>query len=299
MKFKRFFAGLALGLALIFGSGISDTLAAQQKDTGNLAVQLIRNQTLKIKSGDTTLLIDPMLAEPGAYPGFPDTYRSELRNPLTPLPIPVAEILDGVDAVILTHTHLDHWDNAAQEALPKNLPIYVQDENDASLVRSQGFNNVHILGQTDKIGNLEIARTACQHGTLKMFEDPVVGKSLGDVMGMVFKTPDCKKLYLAADTIWFKGVDDAISTYQPEIIILNTGGAATTLDKFKDSPEIIMDKKDVLRAVKAAPDSKIIAVHMDAINHMTNDRKDVSEYAYRHGIRDKVLIPFDGETMIF
>lgn len=299
MKFKKFFAGLAFGLALIFGSGISYTLAAQQKDTEDLAVQLIRNQTLKIKNGDTTLLIDPMLAEPGAYPGFPDTYRSELRNPLTPLPIPVAEILDGVDAVILTHTHLDHWDNAAQEALPKNLPIYVQDENDASLVKSQGFNNVHILGQTDKIGNLEIARTACQHGTLKMFEDPAVGKALGDVMGIVFKTPDGKKAYLAADTVWFKGVDDAIKTHNPGVIILNTGGAALTQDKFKENPEIIMDEKDVLHATQVAPNAKIVGVHMDAINHMTEDRRKLSEYTYKHGIRDKVLIPFDGETMVF
>lgn len=296
MKLKIFLAFMLVAFLALTQHNI---LAANEKMDGGISLQLIRNATVKLKDGDTTVLVDPMLSEPGAYPGFPDTYRSELRNPLTPLPMPISEILGDVDAVILTHTHLDHWDDAAQAVLPKDLPIYVQNEADASLVRSQGFKNVRILGQTDKIGNFEINRTTCQHGSKKMFEDPVVGKSLGDVMGMVFKSHDGKKAYLAADTIWFKGVDDAIKEYNPDIIILNTGGAALTIDKFMDSPEIIMDEKDVLRAVKAAPKAKVVGVHMDAINHMTVDRRKLSEYAYKNGIRDKVLIPFDGEVMTF
>ena len=54
-----------------------------------------------------------MLSVKGAYPGFDDTYRSELRNPLVELPMSVDEVIDGVDAVVVTHTHLDHWGNAA------------------------------------------------------------------------------------------------------------------------------------------------------------------------------------------
>ena len=42
-----------------------------------------------------------------AYPGFPDTFHSELRNPTVELPMPVKDIMKGVDAVIVTHTHCD------------------------------------------------------------------------------------------------------------------------------------------------------------------------------------------------
>ena len=80
---------------------------------------------------------------------------------------------------------------------------------------------------------------------------------------------------------------------------MNSGGAALTQEKFKDNPEIIMDKKDVLKMTQKAPNAKVVAVHMDAINHMTVDRKDLSEYVNEHAIRDKVLIPFDGERMEF
>lgn len=60
-----------------------------------------------------------------------------------------------------------------------------------------------------------------------------------------------------------------------------------------------MGKEDVRKMVEKMPNSDVVAIHMDAINHMTVDRKDLSEYARKHGIRDKVLIPFDGEKMDF
>lgn len=295
MNYKRVLGMLAPGLTFF----ASTAFAVEPQHDKGMAVQLIRNATVKVSYGDTTFLIDPMLAEQGTYPGFPGTYRSELRNPLTPLPIPVEEILRGVDAVILTHTHLDHWDEAAQKALPKDIPFFVQDEKDAELLRSQGFLNIRILGNTAEFGGVTISRTSCKHGSDTMFADPTEGEILGSVMGLVFKAPGRKTVYIAADTIWFSGVENAIAEYQPDIIILNTGAAALTDEKFRDNPYLIMGKEDTLRASKAAPDAKIVAVHMDAINHMTVDRKHVSEYAYEQGIRDRVLIPFDGEVMHF
>ena len=295
MNYKQIWGVLALGLPFLANAAFA---VEPQYDTG-MTVQLIRNATVKVTYGDTTFLVDPMLAEPGTYPGFPGTYRSELRNPLTPLPMPVEEILRGVDAVILTHTHLDHWDEAAQRALPKDIPLFAQDEKDAALLRSQGFLNIRIFGNTVEFGGVMMSRTACRHGSDTMFADPTKGKLLGSVMGIVFKAPGRKTAYIAADTVWFSGVERAIAEHQPDIIILNTGAAALADAKFKDNPYIIMGKEDTLRASKAAPDAKIVAVHMDAINHMTVDRRNVSEYAYEQGIRDRVLIPFDGEVMPF
>ena len=295
MNCKRILGMLVFGLAIF----VNTALAGEQQPEATMSVQLIRNATVKVTYGDTTFLVDPMLAEPGAYPGFADTYRSELRNPLTPLPMPVEEILKGVDAVILTHTHLDHWDDAAQKALPKDISLFVQDENDAALLQSQGFLNVRILSKAAEFHGVVLSKTACKHGSDAMFADPVVGQSLGNVMGVVFKVPGEKTTYLAADTVWFSGVEKAIAEHQPDIIVLNTGAAALTAEKFKDDPYIIMGKEDTFRASKAAPNAKIVAVHMDAINHMTVDRKHMSEYAYEKGIRDKVLIPFDGEVLHF
>ena len=86
----------------------------------------IRNATQIIEYAGKKFLIDPMLADKGAWPGFPGTARSELRNPLVALPFSRDNIID-VDALIVTHTHDDHWDEAAIAAIPKTLPVFVQD----------------------------------------------------------------------------------------------------------------------------------------------------------------------------
>jgi L-ascorbate metabolism protein UlaG (beta-lactamase superfamily) len=41
------------------------------------------------------------------------------------------EILD-VDAVIVTHIHPDHWDEAAINLVPKDMLIFAQNEKDAA-----------------------------------------------------------------------------------------------------------------------------------------------------------------------
>ena len=42
-------------------------------DDPELSLRHVRNATTKLSTGGATFLIDPMLAEPGAYEGFPDT----------------------------------------------------------------------------------------------------------------------------------------------------------------------------------------------------------------------------------
>ena len=172
-------------------------------------------------------------------------------------------------------------------------------EEDAKTVKAQGFTNDRIMRNADEFGGVKLYRTATQHGSKAMYADPVVGKALGKVMGVVFKTPSGKKAYLVGDTIWFDGVDKALSEHNPDVIIVNAGGASLAQDEFKDDPEIIIDKKDVRKMVEKMPKSDVVAIHLGAINHMTVDRKDLSEYAGEHGFRDKVLILFDGEKMKF
>ncbi len=52
------------------------------------------------------------------------------------LPISINEILKGIQAVIITHTHIDHWDDYAVKYIPKNTPIFVQNPGDKQLISS-------------------------------------------------------------------------------------------------------------------------------------------------------------------
>lgn len=291
---------IALPLALSIACGAVATAAFAENNTPQtpeaahkVDLQQVRNATVKITYGDTTFLIDPMLAEKGAYPGFENTYRSNLRNPLVDLPESPNKVVSGIDAVIVTHTHLDHWDDAAQKALPKDIPLFTQHEEDAQLIRSQGFKNVRVLTDDAEFGGVKITKTGGQHGTDEMYAVPALAKPLGEAMGVVFQAPGYKTLYLAGDTIWRKEVDQAIDKYHPEVIVLNAGKAKMT--GFEGA--IIMGEEDVLRAAQTAKDAKIVAVHMDAVNHMSLSREELRNYVKKQGIESRVDIPEDGTSL--
>jgi L-ascorbate metabolism protein UlaG (beta-lactamase superfamily) len=297
MQIKPIVPSLALALALAACSAPAPVTAAPppQAQTQPVQVQLIRNATVKVTYGDTTFLVDPMLAPKDAYPGFEGTYRSERRNPLIDLPMSAQDVIQDVDAVVVTHTHLDHWDDAAQKQLRKDIPLFAQDEADAGVIRAQGFTDVRVLGQNVEFGGVRLSQTDGQHGTDAMYAVPEMAKVLGNVMGVAFQAPSQKTVYVAGDTIWRSDVEQALSKYSPDVIVLNTGNAL--LNGIQES--IIMGKEDTLRAYQAAPKASVVAVHMDTVNHGALTRTDLRTYVQEKGIQDRVLIPADGEALKF
>lgn len=291
MHLKTLAASVVLALGLAAGTASAQTTSAAEP----VQLQQIRNATVKITYAGTTFLVDPMLAKKGTYPGFEGTYRSTLRNPLVELPMSADEVIAGVDAVIITHTHLDHWDDAAQELLPKDIPLFAQHQGDAALIRSQGFSNVRVLSNKADFGGVTLSRTGGQHGVDAMYASPELGAFLGDAMGVVFQAPGHKTLYLVGDTVWRDEVDQALEQYDPEVVVVNAGYAM--LDGFDAS--IIMGKQDVLRAYRAAPKATVVATHMDAINHMAQSRAELREFVGQQGIADRVEVPEDGAVVGF
>lgn len=72
-----------------------------------MKITQIRNATQIIEYAGKKFLIDPMLSDKGAWPGFEGTARSEIRNPMVELSLDISTLLE-VDAIIVTHTHPDH-----------------------------------------------------------------------------------------------------------------------------------------------------------------------------------------------
>jgi len=284
---------LALGMANLSTHAADKVDPATSKQT--VQVQQIRNATLKITYVGKTFLLDPFLAKKGTYPGFEGTFNSQLRNPLIELPMPAQDILDGVDAVIVSHTHLDHWDGGDHKLIPKAIPLFVQDEADAQLIRGQGYTNVRILGENTVFEGVRLTRTGGQHGTDEMYSSKPVAEALGKAMGIVFQAPGAKTVYVAGDTVWRSDVDQTLAKFKPDVVILNAGDARMV----GYTGSIIMGKDDVLHAYQVMPNATIVATHMDAINHMTLSRKELKEHVKQHGIQDRVRIPADGEIMKF
>lgn len=290
---------LALVLSLTLGTAHAQ--AATAGDAGSkvtkhtVQIQQIRNATAKISYAGKTFLVDPFLAKKGRYPGFEGSFNSQLRNPLIELPMPAKEIMKGVDAVIVSHTHLDHWDGGDHQFIAKTIPLFVQHEADARLIRGQGYTNVRILGDNTEFEGIRLSKTGGQHGTDAMYAAKPLAEALGKAMGIVFQAPGTKTVYVAGDTIWRSEVDQTLAKFKPDVIVLNTGEARVV----GFGGAIIMGKDDVLHAYQAMPAATVVATHMDAINHMSLSRKELKEYVKQHRIQDRVRIPADGEILKF
>ncbi|GAA5647823.1 MBL fold metallo-hydrolase [Vibrio proteolyticus] len=248
----------------------------------------VRNATVQIEYAGQRFLVDPVLADKDAYPGFEGTLNSHIRWPTVPLPMDSAQVLD-VDAIILTHTHADHWDEAAIQSVPKDMPLLVQHDADAELVRNAGFRNVSILGEQTRFGEVTLSITTGQHGSDATMA--LLGERLGQVSGVVFRHPSEKTTYLAGDTVWNSDVEHAIARYQPQVIILNAGDA-----QIPGLGAIIMGKQDTLTAHRAAPEATIIATHMEAVNHAVLSREELREFVTSHQLQQKILVPDDGDS---
>lgn len=298
MTFLKTFRPKRLGVSTLMGVVLSlsactlsqPTAQAPAPITKTSQYQHIRNVTAKIEYAGQTFLIDPYLAEKGRY--LPP--NAKVANPLIDMPMGIDELLDGVDAVIVTHTHPDHWDEVAAQRIPKNLPIFVQNAGDARLIRSQGFSDVRVMGINTPFAGVKLTRTRGQHGTEAMYADPKIAEMVGDAMGVIMQADGKPTVYLVGDTIWTHEIEYTLDKYKPEVIVLNAGYAK--LPNFDGSP--IMGKDDVARAHAFAKNAQILAVHMDALPQTTVSGDEMREFTLNNGL-NRVIVPKVGEVIKF
>jgi len=247
-----------------------------------MRLRLIRHATLIIEYHGRKILLDPMLDDAGARPAIENTPNAR-NNPLVSLPEPIDEILKDVECVLVTHTHMDHWDATAARLIAKHLPLFGQVEDEGKF-RSAGFTSVQPIRDKAEWNGIQISRTGGQHGTGQ------IAKMLAPVSGFVLNAPGEPTLYVAGDTIWCTEVEQALKAFAPSIIVLNAGGA-----RFLQGDPITMTSEDVIRVCKAVPRAQVIAVHMESINHCLLTRADLAFQLEAARVSQQVVIPGDGE----
>jgi len=72
--------GSALLASALLAAGASSGVATE-RSTRSASLTQVRNATLRIDYGGVRFLVDPLLADKDAYPGFEGTANSQRRNP--------------------------------------------------------------------------------------------------------------------------------------------------------------------------------------------------------------------------
>ncbi|PRY03130.1 L-ascorbate metabolism protein UlaG (beta-lactamase superfamily) [Pontibacter ummariensis] len=253
-----------------------------------MKLTLIRHATLLVEMNDKKILVDPMLSPKGAM----EPVQNASNNwpiPMTSLPLTEQELgnlLATADAILVTHTHRDHWDDEAQKRVPKDKLLFCQPEDEAKL-KAQGFTQVQPIKDKHNWGELHFSRTEGRHGTGD------IGMKMGPVSGFVLQAPG-HRLYVAGDTIWCKEVQQALQAYHPDVVVVNAGAA-----QFLQGDPITMTGEDLLQVMKAAPTARLVAVHMDTVNHCVLTRSKLNTFLSKQQLADRCLVPADGESIYF
>ena len=221
--------------------------------TTDSSVRLSRNATILVDVGETTFLVDPMFASPGEIPPMPDT-PNDRENPLVPMP----DVELSYDAVVVTHRHPDHFDEAAKEELKADVPLFCQPE-EADTFADEGFTDVRPVNDEVSFEGVTIHRTPGRHGEL--------AEGMGPVSGFVFETDET--VYVAGDTIWYEPVEETLDRFEPDLVVLNGGEV-----QFEQGEPITMGVEDI-SAVREATDATVVVVHMEAINHCLLSREEL------------------------
>jgi len=254
-----------------------------------MQIQLLRHATLVVRAGSITLLVDPMLSPAGAMAPVANA-ADERRFPLVDLPLSreaVGDLVAAVDAVLLTHTHRDHWDDEARRLIPALTPLFCP-PGDIEAVRGAGFRMALAVADALVWRGVRFTRAAGRHGTAE------VGRQMGAVSGYVIDAPGEPRLYIAGDTVWCDKLQFALAKWRPEVVVVNAGGA-----QFVTGGPITMSAEDVVRTREAAPaGAVVVAVHFEAVNHCRLTRAALRAHLEAAG-GGRVLVPEDGETLTF
>lgn len=150
-------------------------------------ISYLGHETLLLQMDGVRLLTDPVL---------------RLRLPLLQRfgPVPDPGVARGLDAVIISHLHLDHVNPASLRLLPTETPLVVP-AGAGRMLRRYRFREVHELksGDSVKMGGLTIVATPARHRGRRY----PWGRE-ADVLGYLIR--GSLTVYFAGDTGLFPGM---------------------------------------------------------------------------------------------
>lgn len=249
-----------------------------------MEIQQLRNATMLVSFGPHRLLVDPMLADVGAMPGFKMFGGGRKRNPLIPTPPQTTEALARATGVLITHEHPDHFDLAGRAwTKTARLPVWAN-RMDVPRLRRKGL-DARVLEDGGLDVELEIIPSRHGRGLL--------GWMLGPVAGYYLAAEGEPSLYITGDSILTDSVRDAVERLQPDVIVAPAGAANMGI-----GGDILFSVDELVELARLAP-ADVVFNHLEALDHCPTTRTGLRERMRVEGLSDRVHVPEDGDVLEF
>lgn len=257
--------------------------------TDELGVTFIGHSSFLIQIGGLNLLVDPVYAN-----WLIVLHR--LRRPGVAL-----KNLPPIDAVLLTHAHMDHLNLPTLRKIIRHTrhisgksPNAIVPWGVADLIEDLGFASIHTLQwwQSAQLGKVEITLTPAQHWGARKMTDTHRGFG-----GYVLRS-GAHSLYHSGDTGYFDGFREIGEHLAPQTALLPIG--AYSPDSFRSvhtSPE------DALRAFIDLKAATMVPMHYGTFclsaEPMDEPLPRLLAAADKAGIAGRILPLAEGRTKVF
>ena len=169
-----------------------------------------------------------VLVDFGMFQGAPE---QELRN-ADPPPIDFAKL----DAVVLTHAHVDHIGDAPAIAKLNNTVLYGPADMVTPLI-TLGVLPANLGHRFNKTGHvrplpgIKVTAVAAEHSSLLVWNNPASGKleshPAGEAVGYIIELENGFKIWHMGDTGLFGDMKFISERYKPDLVLMPIGGNFT------------------------------------------------------------------------
>lgn len=258
-------------------------------NSSDSAITFIGHSSFLIQTGGKAVLVDPVFA----------TRLILLRRQRRPGVL--LRDLPRIDAILLTHAHMDHLNFPSLRAVVREMrrrglpaPAAIVPRSVSDLVRKIGFSAIHELDwwQQTELNGLTVTATPAKHWGARMFADTHRGFG-----GYVIASANGPRIWHSGDTAYFNGFHEIGSRLQPEIALLPIGAY------FPDSYRgVHTSPEEALQAFVDCGAQTMIPMHFGTFRlgrePMSEPLPRLLAAAERTGLSDKMRPLAEGETWI-
>ncbi|HEY0666541.1 MAG TPA: MBL fold metallo-hydrolase [Sphingobacteriaceae bacterium] len=261
------------------------------------SLKWIGGPTFLLQLGSFKILSDPMLGNKtdSAFIINKHPTTGETNSSIKRLVDPASMDLNGIDLLLISHTHPDHVDVKAKTILSKDISVITTRSGVADFQKSH-FSNVKALQWNDSTRIIRdgeelliIAVKALHAG-----EEPL-RSALGEVNGYVLEYSNGSmvyRTYWTGDTVWFNEINDLSRLGQINLFIPHMGGVGAKGPFGLRS----LDTHECLKIMNALSPELTIPVHHTTFSHYDVPVKDLQK-AFKTGGSGKLIVPKAGKTI--